>query len=386
MVNTKIPITAEGGREEAEALLAIARDGTKARLEVKKHYKTNSPLTLAEYVRKTWLPLRQVRANWKDDESRLNQHILPELGAVPLAEISRRHLKRLLAALQTKRAKVQVAAEGPDGKPTRRAGDKPLSAGTIRNIMVLASGILADAEDEELIPIAPRLRKGSLPPKEDADPAWRETAIFDAGEVATLIGDDRIPLDRRALYAIMFLGGMRFGEAAALRWWMFEPAPEMDRLKVLRSYSTRLKREKATKTRKTRVVPVHSALAVLLRAWREHGWLEQFGRAPTPEDLIVPSRGDAANGRQPGNRSANHMLKKFHLDCVRMGLRPRRQHDARRTFRTLAVNNGGDPTWCRWITHGRPGDVDSLYTEAEWRSLCAVVRAIPVGIPTRAAA
>jgi hypothetical protein len=72
------------------------------------------------------------------------------------------------------------------------------------------------------------------------------------------------------------------------------------------------------------------------------------------------------------------LLKRFHEDLKRVGLRARRQHDARRTFRSLAVNNGGDPHFARWITHGRPGDVDGLYTEAEWSSLCAVVRAIPV--------
>jgi hypothetical protein len=49
--------------------------------------------------------------------------------------------------------------------------------------------------------------------------------------------------------------------------------------------------------------------------------------------LIVPSRRGAP-------RNANHMLRWFHEDLERIGLQARRQHDARRTFITVALSDG----------------------------------------------
>ena len=50
------------------------------------------------------------------------------------------------------------------------------------------------------------------------DPTWRMKAVFNEDEVETLISDDRIPQDRRALYALIFLGCLRSGEASARKW------------------------------------------------------------------------------------------------------------------------------------------------------------------------
>jgi hypothetical protein len=76
--------------------------------------------------------------------------------------------------------------------------------------------------------------------------------------------------DRRVLYGLPFLGATRFGEASARTWRDYDPAC-------------------------------------------------------SPEDLIVPSR----RGK---HRNANHMLRRFHEDLTRPGLRVRRQDDARRTL------------------------------------------------------
>jgi hypothetical protein len=54
-----------------------------------------------------------------------------------------------------------------------------------------------------------------------------------------------------------------------------------------RSYSTRVG-EKTTKTDAVKHVPVHPMLAAMLAEWKLGGWAEMMGRAPGPDDLIVP--------------------------------------------------------------------------------------------------
>jgi hypothetical protein len=51
----------------------------------------------------------------------------------------------------------------------------------------------------------------------DNDPAWRSGAVFSREELEALLTDERIPADRRVLYALLGLVGLRFGEVAALR-------------------------------------------------------------------------------------------------------------------------------------------------------------------------
>jgi integrase len=124
-------------------------------------------------------------------------------------------------------------------------------------------------------------------------------------------------------------------EASALRWRHYDAEMKpLGRLSIAKSYNTKLKAEKEVKTKVPRDVPVHSALAALLAEWKLSGWQAMFGRTPGPDDLIIPSR----LGK---NRSANHMLKKFHQDLERLGIRARRQHDLRRTFISLCLGDGG---------------------------------------------
>lgn len=61
------------------------------------------------------------------------------------------------------------------------------------------------------------------------------------------------------------------------------------------------------------------------------------------------------------------MLKKFHQDMVRLGLRPRRQHDLRRTFISLRLGDGASKDILRWITHAPEGDLIDDYTTLVWR-------------------
>ena len=120
------------------------------------------------------------------------------------------------------------------------------------------------------------------------------------------------------MYAMLFLAGVRFGEAAALRVASYDPTVQpLGKLLVAASYNVKLHREKSTKTGVTREVPVHPVLAKIIGEWLLGGWAKMIGRDPRPDDLLIPSR----LGR---HRNVNHMLRRLHEDLGRLGYRKRR--------------------------------------------------------------
>jgi len=75
-------------------------------------------------------------------------------------------------------------------------------------------------------------------------------------------------------------------------------------------------------------------------------------------------------------------LKKLHQDLERIGLRQRRQHDARRTFISLARGGGARKDMLKWVTHGPGDDVMDDYTTPPWEALCEAVACLRVGLKT----
>ena len=279
---------------------------------------TEVPPTLRAYGDK-WIKRRKTlnKNSVEADHRRLVKHVYPKIGNIPLVDLGRRHVRDVVDSLKTTKS--------------RKGGF--LASRTIHNVMGTLHCMLEDAMVDELIETNPcTLKRGELPRKVDKDPDFRRNAVFTPEELVLLTTDGRIPLDRRAAYAIMFLAGTRFGEMAALRWSAHDDAlTPLGRLYVSKSYNTQRKEEKATKTERAREVPVHPALAAILAVWKKTGWVEMLGREPKLEDLIVPSRMGC-------NRSVNHGLKRFHEDCARLGIRDRRQHDASLRLVTVGRN------------------------------------------------
>jgi integrase len=304
------------------------------------------------------------------------------IGDLAVADVKAGDIKRLVMALEKKKA----TRPGLDanGNPARVKTARTLAPRTVRNAYAVVSALFRDAVIDGLIAASPCVLYGAhLPAARDKNPEWRDSAVFELWEVALLIADPRIPRDRRVLYALMFLGCCRFGEASALRWRHYDPkAQPLGKLRVVESYNTRLKKTTETKAERPRSVPVMPALAAILAEWKLGGWRETvkavngMDRPPGPEDLIVPSR----LGK---NRSANHMLKKFHADLERLtseehpeGLRVRRQHDARRTWLSTVLAAGANEAHAKWTAHGPPPTVLSHYTTLPWATLCKVVEGL----------
>jgi integrase len=353
--------TAEG-RAEAEALLAEMVRKLKAQANVRRQ--VGGDLTVERYA-KDWLANRTENTSSIDDEQRLVDHVYPAIGTKLLADVRAGDVKRLVDALRR--------------KTSARGG--LLAPRTIRNVYSVLSAMFRDAVIDEKIPASPCILRGAhLPAARDAVPGWRDTAIFELSEVALLVHDERIPWDRRVLYALEFLGCCRFGEASALRWRHYDPkAKPLGKLKVVESYNTRVKITKGTKAERPRAVPVSPELAAILAEWKLRGWRETvkqvpgMDRAPGPDDLIIPSR-------EGQNRSVNHMLKKFKRDLARLssteqpeGLRTRRQHDSRRTWLSTVLAAGANETHAKWIAHGPPPTVLGAYTSLPWSTICKVV-------------
>ncbi len=304
-------------------------------------------VTVASYA-KIWTKARRARGlrNVTTDEGRVTNHILPCIGRLKIDDVRPRHLKKLVAELRA----------------------KGLAPRTVHNIYGLVRKLFRDAQVDELVDTNPCvLTSTELGRKEDKDPEWRSGAVFSRDEVELFISSDLIPCDRQVIYALLGLAGLRHGEMAGMRWRHYDAVAEpLGRLVVACSYL-----RPGTKTGRTREVPVHPTLAAMLAEWKLGGWVEMMGRQPCADDLIAPSR--------RGNvRSRHRSYDALQDDLRRHGLRPRRQHDFRRAFITLARVDGARADILEHVTHAPRGDIVNIYTTLPWLALCAEVAKLNV--------
>ena len=356
-----------------EALAQEAHDELVARVAATKRIDKHAPargLTVRAYAA-TWIVKRRERdLDWKGDEGRLKHHVLPELGELPIADVRARHLVDLFHKLRTDK-------------------ERPLAPKTIYNVYACCSAMFRDARLAELIEQSPCiLDERQLGPRIDSDPEWRKDAVFSRNEAETLISDHRIPPDRQMVYGLELLAGVRTGEASALRWRHYDPVVRpLGRLLVARSYNSRTGREKNTKTEAVKHVPVHPTLAAMLAEWKLGGWPELIGRAPGPDDLIVPLPPDAAERRrsrtgEPYRAASYSGLNWRETDLPALGWRHRRHYDMRATFITLAIEDGADPEILEnRVTHARQSRsaFDGYNRGQQWERTCAEVAKLRIG-------
>lgn len=238
-----------------------------------------------------------------------------------------------------------------------------------------------------LIPASPydRLPQGTLPALRDKVPGARRTWRYSTEEIGALLWDVRIPPDRRVVYALAFATGGRFSELAALRWSDWEPrVTPLGRMTLARGVTARRgaknplrlpteRIEKGTKTGAVKEAPVHPVLAHVLEAWRARGWEDLYGRAPGPNDLIVPTR----QGRARLATASWNLLQR---DCTTIGIRPRKLHGTRHTTIRQARDAGADREAIRGITHAAPSkDAFDGYDDPSWERVCREVLKLDLG-------
>jgi integrase len=309
-------------------------------------------LTVARWSQR-WLLTRKNR-DAENDEARLRLHVLPGIGEIPLRELEPRHLADLARTWQ-------------EHAPRTRRNIYSVVRALVRDAMLEGVG---PAQDPCL------LTHRQIGKVRDGKGFVRREARFSREELEALIGDERLPPDRRVWYALLGLGMLRTGEAAGLRWAMVQPREPLGRLVVEASY------DGPTKSDAERWMPSHPTLAGMLAEWRLAGWARAYGNAPGPTDLVCPVPPEPPRkGRRlvvGAMRDRHWARKRLVKDLVLLGFRHRRAHDLRRTGISLAQDDGADKDVLRWGTHAAPTQVMDLYTSHEWATLCREVAKLRV--------
>lgn len=319
--------------------------------------------TLGAYI-ETWIAQRYEAGKAVEaSASRLRTHVVPALGDERLDAITPDKVRAFLRDLNA----------GRTGTKRR------LASRTIQQIIRALSSVYRDARIDAVLPNGHAspvlLRRDDLPKTEDADPDFRGRSIYTRGEADMLITSTDVPEHMRLAFAVLFCTGMRAGELVALRWGDLHEREPRWLLRVARSWQEARGREKSTKTGVVRDIPVHPALLPRLLAWRDTGWARAYGRAPrivgrTPAetDLVLPAP------LAPAQHYGIKNLGMSRADVLRkLGLRPRRTHDTRRTFISLSRADGADKDRVKRLTHARVSEVFDQYMEIPWAILCGEV-------------
>ncbi|AAK94347.1 integrase Int [Myxococcus phage Mx8] len=345
-----------GEEDEVKARAVLKATEKRVAAEKDQGLGASGPVTVEAYAAK-WMEGRVTLRSVMDDRSRMQHHVLPSLGDKELGVLTRRHVLALVR---------EVRAKG-------------LAPRTVRHVYALVRTMLSDAVVDGLLERSPcdlRERRGEIPAIRDADPRWRDSAVYSRAEVVALITDERIPLERRVLYAVAFVGAVRIGEASALqvRDWDGTVNP-LGKLWVTKTFNHKVGEVyETTKTDTPRQMPVHPWLSTMLASWLAYGWARMYARTPRQDDLILPSP-TGMHQRPQG------VLRRLHADLDLLGFRRRRTHDARRTFISLARADGADKYLLQWVTHGRRSDMVDAYTTPPWDALCREVAKLKLELP-----
>ncbi len=247
------------------------------------------------------IPGTKIRRSIKDYEARWRDHIEPEFGRSPLLSITEKRMQDFFKGLAAKRA---------------RRGDKTLSQGTRRHILLMINQLLAFAFEKKLYPVVAEFRptKGIIiPPSPDGKGTALEPEqcrmlwdLMDRHEYRSSRFSENLPAARAALkFAI--LTGRRKREIANL----LPTEIVKDRLTLPGS---------KTKNGKPLAVPLSSTALNIAKAAMKNGHALVFA-GPTGQNIYDMMEGFWRS------------LKRKHAGTEGLEwLAPVRIHDLRHTF------------------------------------------------------
>ncbi len=344
------PTPYKATQENADRALRYAETAQK---KISARASVGGPMTIAKFAM-SWLDKRDDQASSADDRGRIVNHVLPAIGHLLCTEVQPMHIADMVIALNR---------------------NEDLAPRTVLNIFGIARTMFRDIRRARLIDENPcEPPPPELPEKMDKDPEWRDLATYEMPEVIALVSDPRVPPERRLQYAMKAMSGLRHGEVAGIRWRNYDESEvPLGKFSIARSYNNR-----RTKTKVTRLIPVHAELARMLHLWRTIHWPRIHGRVPAADDLIVPTR-----TMKP--ISANDAGRYFKVDLKALGLRvpageerDRGGHDLRAWFISTCIEHGADPIVLQRVTHTKPKDVMSGYTRLPYHVLCGAIAKLPI--------
>jgi integrase len=252
-----------------------------------------------------WLKLRKpdeevAGATYDGNKSHFDVHILPSLGAVPIALLEHVQGQTKLAEWLRK-LKEQKGSKGHQ---------------TVRNIAASLRTFLDWAMSPEAgallreNPTRTEWYKKLLPKRQKTDArfATLDDAPLNMATVQKMLDTKKVGLQWRARIALVFTAPLRDGEIAGLLISDIDldaeiPFLDVNKACVLNHRDGHAKLGKTKKVWSNRRLPLHPAACAGIREWLDNGWEEFVGRPPKPTEPLFP-RDDGKYGRP---RSAHEL-------------------------------------------------------------------------------
>lgn len=327
--------TRAAAQEHLTAVLAAKKDAT---------YVPPVDDTFGSYLVDSWLPSQRQRlreSTFDDYRRRIDNHIVPAIGGMPLQELSAVHLDRFYADL---------LASG-------KRGGKGLAPKSVRNVHIIVRKSLGDATRKRLVArnVALDADAPRVPGHADRDlDTWspEELRSFLAG-----IRDHHLA----PAFLLAVATGMRRGEVLGLQW----EDVDLDGLTVavrrtILNVAYRITPGEPKTARGRRTISIDAATAAVLRGHRASQLqrrLELGLGGPLPPPVFA----------KPDGRPIHPDLfsKTFDRTVKRLGLRKVRLHDLRHTYATLALRAGVDAkTVSARLGHSTVAFTLDVYTKA----------------------
>jgi integrase len=304
-------------------------------------------LTLEWYTRERFLPMKE--AQWapstrETNLGNINGHILPALGAVPLARLDKFKCQTFLNELARPR---KSAAQG-------------FSFTVIDHNRTMLKAILEEALDAELI--------GKNPARKLVNPETREPEkpVLPKDQARALL--DALPFRDRLLAMIAAFCAMRPGEIFGLRWSSWRG----DHLQIEGTAWRGVLRPGKAKTKGSKAsIALPDVLIPALKMWREH-----CGNPPT-EALMFPSE-----HRTP-MRPENWLRRRIKPIAARLKITvPVNFQVLRRTFATNAQGYGNPKDVQAHLRHTDIATTLDVYTQQIPESVRKLVNAVAHDVMT----
>lgn len=315
--------------------------------------------TLAQYVER-WAAdqERKGRRSWERAVRQLELHALPVLGNKPLAEVTASEIVDL-------------------GWNVYQPG--VFGAKSVDNLRGTLSSVYSRAVFEGLIDVNPvkMIPRGELP--KVGDNPW---PAYEPTDVAALLSNERIPSDRRILYACAFFFAVRIGEACGFRFSDWDQAAKpLGAMAIDKQYEGAELKGARDDYKAERRFPVAPAMAAFLGDWWSHGFEERYGRPPRRDDFISPYP------RTMGAKTLSKADHDMYADRDAVGIEPKPgllTHGLRKCWITMAHEAGANREAVRVLTHsGKSRDQLDDYVRWTWPALCEAVELVKLPTPAQ---
>ncbi len=281
--------------------------------------------TVAEYAEPWLQSLTKPRAVTVEAyRLRLNVHILPLVGHLPLTHLTRERVRTLIAEL--------IAGGNRRASKDAEGRRRPLARGTLKGLLNILSGLLErSVEDGWLNRNPARGLARELPASATASEV-AEIEVFAPDELSRLLRTAEVDYsDWYAFVLCLARSGIRLGEAVALEW----RDVDFDRRVLLIRRSERRGRVSVPKSGKARRVDMSRQLARVLMDRKSFQEAEAVlaDRAAPARVFFTPGTATPIRDDAWRNNVWTPMLR-------RAGLRYRKPHTLRHTYASLLIEGG----------------------------------------------